>query len=507
MADKVARGRMRIVKLVGYLMGLAFICSSSIACAQKYVYQYDDNCRTAYNAYIALQMPEGNAAILREIRQNPYNLMATYISDYGDMLTLLFSGDKNSYEQRKSHLDERIDILEKGDHNSPWYHFCKAGIYLHWALIRIRFNDNLGAAFIFRKSYMQSDENRKAHPDFKYNQLFYGLEQTITGTIPDNYKWIAVLFGLKGDVKKGIANLSEFVNTHTDADPLKAEGVIYYLYLRFYLLSQKAEVWNYINSNQLNTHNNLLYAFLKANVALNYRKADAAIQALTDEQSNKYYNQYPIFDYELGCAMLNKLDGNCINYFEKFLKNYAGKPYVKDAWQKMALYYYAKGYDKQGNYCRQHIDNAGNTNTDADKQAQRFSENGTIPNSSILQARLLIDGGYYNQAFEILQKVNEKTLGTTDQLEYYFRMGRVYDELGNSNKAVELYQTTINMGRDRHEHFAARAALQMGFLYEKAGKPAEAVKRFNEALSMRDHDFQTSIDQQAKAGINRLSKN
>jgi tetratricopeptide (TPR) repeat protein len=454
---------------------------------------------------MALQVPDGDAAIYNEIRHNPYNLMATYIADYGDFLGLLFSGDKNSYNQRKSHLDDRIGLLERGSHDSPWYHFCKAGLYLHWALVKVRFNDNLAAALTFRKSYVQSEENRKQHPDFTYNKLFYGLEQTVTGTIPDNYKWIAVLFGMKGDVKKGIANLAEFVNTHTDDDPMKAEGVIFYLYLRFYLLSQREEVWQYINSSKLNTHNNLLYAFLKANVALNYRKADAAVQTITEAQNNKYYSHYPIFDYEMGCALLNKLDASCLGYFEHFLKDYAGKAFVKDAWQKMALYHYAKNNIAQGNVCRDKISNVGNATTDADKQAQHFSDNKTVPNTNILQARLLIDGGYYNKALDILLKMNERNLPIQDRLEYYFRLGRADDELGNKESALTLYQTTINLGRDRQEHFAARAALQMGFLYEKEGKINDAIAHFKDALSMRSHDFQTSIDQQAKAGINRLT--
>ncbi|HTM67052.1 MAG TPA: tetratricopeptide repeat protein, partial [Flavipsychrobacter sp.] len=57
----------------------------------------------------------------------------------------------------------------------------------------------------------------------------------------------------------------------------------------------------------------------------------------------------------------------------------------------------------------------------------------------------------------------------------------------------------------RQEHYAARSALQMGMLYEKSGNTNEAVKCYNECLSMRNHDFQANIDQQAKAGINRLT--
>ena len=55
------------------------------------------------------------------------------------------------------------------------------------------------------------------------------------------------------------------------------------------------------------------------------------------------------------------------------------------------------------------------------------------------------------------------------------------------------------------DYFAARAALQSGFIYEKLHKNPEAIKAYRNALNMPAHDFQASIDQLAKAGINRLS--
>jgi len=77
--------------------------------------------------------------------------------------------------------------------------------------------------------------------------------------------------------------------------------------------------------------------------------------------------------------------------------------------------------------------------------------------------------------------------------------------MGNDTKALEYYRHTISIGKDRPEYFAARSALQMGFIYEHSGRPRDAIAAYNEALNMHSHDFQASIDQQAKAGINRLS--
>jgi hypothetical protein len=70
--------------------------------------------------------------------------------------------------------------------------------------------------------------------------------------------------------------------------------------------------------------------------------------------------------------------------------------------------------------------------------------------------------------------------------------------------AVQAYQRVINSGRQRPEYFAARAALQMAGIYEAHGQKAAAKRYYEVTLSMRDHDFQTSIDQQAKAGLARL---
>jgi tetratricopeptide (TPR) repeat protein len=141
-------------------------------------------------------------------------------------------------------------------------------------------------------------------------------------------------------------------------------------------------------------------------------------------------------------------------------------------------------------------------------QAQRFGESKDWPNYTLLNAHLLIDGGYYKQALDKLNTVKESDFTElVDKLEYNFRMARVYDEVNEDNKAIQLYQRTINLGKGRKEHFAARSSLQMALIYERAGMKQDAIKRFNECLDMRDHDFQGAIDQQAKAGLNRMNSN
>jgi tetratricopeptide (TPR) repeat protein len=137
------------------------------------------------------------------------------------------------------------------------------------------------------------------------------------------------------------------------------------------------------------------------------------------------------------------------------------------------------------------------------------------PNRALLQARLLIEGGYNEKALVLLQGIAKGQLqGAADRSEYCFRLGRVYEELARKpgggqyfKQALAQYREAMKEGAGRREQYAARAALHMGKIYETLNLPAEALAMYNECLNMPDHDFQNSIDQQAKSGINRVEGN
>ena len=70
--------------------------------------------------------------------------------------------------------------------------------------------------------------------------------------------------------------------------------------------------------------------------------------------------------------------------------------------------------------------------------------------------------------------------------------------------AKENYQKTIDLGRNTNYFFAAKSALQLGIIYEKNANNTKAVFYFNECIAMEDHEYEQSLEQKAKAGLNRL---
>jgi tetratricopeptide (TPR) repeat protein len=245
---------------------------------------------------------------------------------------------------------------------------------------------------------------------------------------------------------------------------------------------------------------------MAANLALNNKKASVTESLIINRNKSKEYMPFPMLDYELADAKMKRLDyTGAIDLFQKYLNTSKSDFYIKDACLSIAYCYYLQGDLAKANAYKQKIKTVGKQEADADKQAQKFSQSGTFPNTELLKARLLNDGGNNNQALTILLAKDVKTLRSeSEKLEYYYRLSRVYDDMNNDDKALEFYNYTIKIGSESTDYFAARAALQAGYIFEKKGNKSEALRYFNMVLDMEDHDYKNSLDQRAKASINRV---
>lgn len=471
-----------------------------------FTFDFNSRCRAAYQDFISLRIQEGNETLKKELQEHPNNLIPVLLANYDDCLTLLFNGDAAEYERREDNLSARLKLLEQGDKNSPWYRYSKAALYFQWAAVHIRFNEYFSAGTHFRKSYLLLKENTQFFPEFKNNEVLLGVEQALVGTIPDSYKWLSNLLGMKGDVNRGVAQIVDFLS-HQDgsADNLREEAIFYYCYLKYNLLSDHKFVWEYMNGSNLDFKNNMLFVFMKANFALNDNKAAIAQQVLQSRNNSSAYLKVPIFDYQLASALLLKMDDDCISLYRQFLAQYKGKPFIKETYEKMSFYYLAMGNVPQGIYYKNKIKAVGTESVDADKQAQRYAEENGLPLATLLKARLFCDGGYFAQALTQLKGLDKASLNTlADKLEYNYRYARVFTLTGQWQQAIPFYEATIRMGSSRPEHFAARSALELGQIYEQQGQRAKAIELYRNCISMKNHDYKSSLDQKAKAGIGRL---
>ena len=106
-----------------------------------FTYDYNKNCQQAYQAIFKLKFAAGKALLETEKKANPNNLMPFFIEDYIDFFTLYIGENKTLFESLETKKSNRIDILEKGNKNSPWFLYTQADLHLHWAFARIKLHD------------------------------------------------------------------------------------------------------------------------------------------------------------------------------------------------------------------------------------------------------------------------------------------------------------------------------------------------------------------------------
>lgn len=500
---------MKIFSTLSALRGLIiFIILLSFSTARATGrFEFTPKAKEAYQKVISLRFDEAQALIDQLKYEEPDNLIVYHIENYIDFFTIFINENKKEFKRLARNKDYRLKQLKKGDPNSPYYLYTQAEIKLQWALARLKFEEYFTAFNEVKSAYKQLNKNRKKFPNFIANQKSIGILHAMIGTVPDNYKWgVKLLGGMSGTIEQGRGEIEAVLDYAERHDFIfEEETLVMYAFLLLYLKNQDDEAWTLIRSGKLDPKSNPLACFALANVAMRTGKNDEAIRLLIRRPRDKAFMPFPYLDYMLGSAKLNRLDADAVVFLQKYLNDFRGLNYVKQANQKIAWHYLLQ--DNVINYkvfiakCK----TRGASVVDGDKQALKEAEDGTVPDKTLLKARVLFDGGYYEKAYDILATKQASDFSNTQlQVEFTYRLGRITHKLGRSDEAVAHYESTIRSGRDKPWFYACNAALQIGHIYENAGQKQNAKKYYKTCLDIKPKEYRSSLHQKAKAGLNRL---
>ncbi len=490
--------------------GIIGFCLSLSLCAfsQKKA-EFTPACQEAYHQMLSLKIDPALKTLQKEKLNDPDNVIPYFLENYADFFLLFFNESAADLKTRKANKELRIKLLQELPSSHPFRDLGQAIIRLHWATVNLKFNNRWEAGWDLKAAYSLARENEKRFPAYDLNGMIIGPMQLAASSVPSSLRWLANLVGIKGSMAEGNTNFLRFMNSNDEwAKIFRDEGIFYQCYILQYMLNQPDKALQEIETHELDIVNNHLFAYMAANLNLVNKKSWVSQKIISQRNRSSEYLNTTAWDFEMGSAKLYRLDPDAIAYFQRFLNNFKGNYYRKDAWLKLGYAYLMSGNFNQYKACMQKVIGEGSANTDADRRALKEARLGLMPNLTLLGARLLSDGGYANDALKTLSTKKTTDFRTPgERLEFLYRLGRIYDDLGQYDRALNSYTATINAGKTSTEYFAARAALQAGLIHENRGNCSQAMRFYQLCIDMKNHDYEESLEHRAKAGINRCSKN
>jgi len=431
---------------------------------------------------------------------HPFQL---YITSLDQSARLLTSGDKTDYENKKYLENVYLDEAQKLNDNNPYKFFLISEIKTHWALVKLKFGEEITAFWSLRQVYLLSNKTIKQHPDFLPLYKTHGFLQALFSGTPKKYQWIIRLFGIKPDMEEALNLLT---HAYQDINPLSPEaGILISLIQAYYFNNYEKAIP--ICDNLLINHPNsslvrLIYAFI-----LIKNSNDVQAQKVLSGISMPHpgYLQIPAWYYILGELEIHK--GNypqAISHYRYFLSIQKGHEMIKDTHYKIAMCYWLTD---QKPLAREEMEIAatrGETRSEMDIYADYMIRSGIMPNPQFLKIRYFTDGGYYNKADSVFNLVDTSLLSNkSDRVEYYYRKARLFDKCEKTDMAIEFYKNTISLQKNESWYFAPNSCLQLGYIYIEES-PETASYYFEKVLRYDFDLYNHSIRQKAKFALEKI---
>lgn len=467
-------------------------------------YYFSPELQTAYYTIIKLKTSEGLAILHPFTSEKEKNGIALYLQSLATTTEIFVSEDPAVYLQKKQFRNYYIKAIEDLPKNNPYYRYCLAEVYLQWALVQIKGKDEMNAALDAKKALQLLNENLTLYPAFIPTKKSLGLLNILIGSIPTQYNWITTTLGFKGNITIGKKYLQEVIQAKII---FSQEAQLYYALTQQYVLQETADLLplqNYVQSRP----DNLLWNYVLSSLLLKQGKAAEALAIIEKHPTGIEYTSFPFIQYTHGEALL--ITGSYAVsrvYFLQFIQENRGKNLIKDAYYKLFLSFWLMDQDAIALTYWNKVDEVGQLVYEADKYAQKQILSNELPNKILTKIRLYTDGGLFQEATELFNTTGIQQMTTyKDKLEYYYRSARLYHKMGQLNTSVDYYKKVIQLSKNNTYYFAPNSALQLGYIYAQLNNIPVARHYFQLAINFKNHEYENSIEQKAKAGLAGLPK-
>ncbi|MBN2669869.1 MAG: hypothetical protein JXR60_11660 [Bacteroidales bacterium] len=432
-------------------------------------------------ALLNMDIPKSDSLLEVYLKTNDKPIYYEYWKSYSDFLVAYFNANDKNFSQFKNSSDKAILKLEEDGTALSLAYASKLSVFR--AFLFYLWDEKLMyvKAIIDGRSYL--DEIEDNVPEKK---KMLGLYEVLGYSVPENYRWIAGWFNIKGNALTGLSDLKQFLATPNLSKADRMEAQIFMMYCENALgLNYKIKP----NSNSVV----MLYAYLRTTE----ESAKTQLTYINDID----FEKVPYLELIKGDMLLKLQNEKGLSYLNHFINRTSGKGFESYAQYQIYLY-----------KCIHHDE------TDCESQAKMVmhqhdflfpadlksmeSVKGEHCNKLLMKSRLLFDAGEFEDALSLLKNPNAKNelLNLKDKTEYLYRLARNYEEIGQIDKAIDLYKTIINTKIDKW-YFVPFSAYKLAFLLAEKNDLILAKQYFEKAIELNHATYQQSIALKVKFAL------
>ena len=451
------------------------------------------------------QMDAARAAFAELGRVEPQSPAAAYGLESAALWQALVM-ERDPYAARFFELNDSLKAVLDDLPASPEVELLKAQSGLHRALLLGRQERYSKAGLAFRGACgrfydLADDPATPAAVGFGN-----GLCQTVAGSVPRAYRWLARLFGFSGTVRGGLDALA----LAADAGGLDAVEATFTLAIVDETLNEgRREALGRLDTLEAGAVGDYLHGYLLL-LDRDAAAAEARLAAAAEALAAPGAEPLPFVDAHLGMALFrqNRFE-DAAPVLERFVRSYRGKALVAQATLLAGLAREMTGDRQRATalYDRVRALRDYDSDLSAEREARaRLAAPMTASERTLLRGQNAYDAGRYAEAIATLQPVvTDAALPQVERAEAAYRTGRAYQAQEAWENAVRHFTLARDRPGDPLAKWGPWSEYHIGEVYEATGETAQARAAYRRVLDNEDaFDYHKALEQRTRTALERL---
>ncbi len=482
---------MRTLSIINILILTLLALSTPTTRAQQSQFA-DAPSQRAFAAVYAID----NEEFQRSISAINDKAKAAFLKEYMALMNYTASNSSANYDAFFSASDDAFSAAKGSKYEANL--LCQ--LHIHRSAVYMYNGSLLSAGLQFWKSYNQFKSAEKKYPSYDGQLPFRGAYNILLSQIPEKWKTLKGLLGLDdGNLALGFKQIEQYRQKVSGLKGVEDEALVFSFANMFFSHDQNLsdQLTAIIKENPTPV---VRYAYI---LSCGRRQMGQEAENILSKTPNALKDRFPLFYHQMSKYALRRENANeAILYAQKFISFYTGSSNKCDAYLVMAYANLLNG-NKQNAIDLANKCMAVKSDFDIDKRTRNEASYLKDLDPRMLRAQLQFEYGNFEKSRNSLLSFSPLK---KDIPEYFFRMARAEEKLGNSDAALAYYDQAIAHSQNSTRYFGPYACIYAADIKINEKDYAAAKKYVDQATKLNNGEYEKELDQRIALTTRTINK-